>query len=138
MGFFAYDRNEYYDVLRGVRASDRQVSMYGQLAKQDQQIQENLEKYAETYPEYPAHIAASMAIAGVPVEYDAHKEIVQELSNNRIYNEAKIWKELQDKYSYEHTEDNMKMTVWDLFTAGLHQAVLNQEMSNMVFGYLLD
>ena len=119
MGFFAYDRNEYYDVLRGVRASDRQVSMYGQLAKQDQQIQENLEKYAETYPEYPAHIAASMAIAGVPVEYDAHKEIVQELSNNRIYNEAKIWKELQDKYSYEHTEDNMKMTVWDLFTAGL-------------------
>ena len=38
MGFFAYDRNEYYDVLRGVRASDRQVSMYGQLAKQDQQI----------------------------------------------------------------------------------------------------
>ena len=60
-----------------------------------------------------------MAIAGVPVEYDAHKEIVQELSNNRIYNEAKIWKELQDKYSYEHTEDNMKMTVWDLFTVGL-------------------
>ena len=40
MGFFAYDRNEYYDVLRGVRASDRQVSMYGQLAKQDQQIQD--------------------------------------------------------------------------------------------------
>ena len=86
MGFFLYDRNEYYDVLRGINSDDAQVGNYKSAFKQNDQIQKDLETYAETLPELPGGVAASLAIAGVPPEYNANKEIAQEIVNNRVYN----------------------------------------------------
>ena len=119
MGFFLYDRNEYYNVLRGINQDDKQVADYKSLFKESNQVQTDIERYAETLPELPGDVAASLALAGVPPTYAANKEIAQEVTNNRIYNEAQIWQELQQKYQYEHTEDNMKMSIGDLLTGGL-------------------
>ena len=81
MGFFLYDRNEYYDVLRGVNRDDAQVDNYKSIFEQNDQIQKDLETYAETLPELPGDVSASLAMAGVPPSYNAPKQIAQEVVN---------------------------------------------------------
>ena len=119
MGFILYDRNQYYDILRGVNRDDAQVGLYKGAIEQNNLMQQDLQTYAERFPEMPADVIASLSLAGVDPNFQANKVIAQEISNNRIYNEAKIWQELQQQYQYEHTEDNMKMSIGDLLTAGL-------------------
>ena len=120
MGFLLYDRNEYYDVLNSARRQAAQADQYKNLlAPSPEEVIDRLNVYGEKHPELDASTAIGLSILGVPPEYNAVKEINQASSTNRVYNEAKIWKELQNNFQYDHLEDNMKMSIGDLFTAGL-------------------
>ena len=119
MGFILYDRNEYYDILRGANQDSLQSGQYKSALNNNQQITKDIETYAERFPELPADVSAGLAIAGVPPDYAAVKEIAQDISNNKVKATAGLWNELQEKYRYEHTENNMKMSIGDLLTGGL-------------------
>jgi len=118
MGFFTYDRNSYYDYLKGTKRDENQKNQYKPLLE-DTNIEQNLTDLVETFPEIPADMAVPMAMQDINVDYEANKEIAQEVVNTRIYDEVKLWNELQDTFSYESVENNMKMTVWDLVFGGL-------------------
>ena len=119
MAFILNDRNEYYDILRSQTQSDMQSNQFKILSQNNEQILKDVEIFAETLPELPSEVAIGASILGVPPEYQAMKEIAQETATLRIHNEAKLWQELQETYQYEHLEDNMKMSIGDLLTAGL-------------------
>jgi len=110
------DRNEYYDVLNARRQVDLQALQYGSMFKQDPEtILNNLEKYPA---ELDTSTALGMSILGIPPEFQAVAEIAQESKTSKIYNEAKLWKQLQQEFQYDHVEDNMKMSFGDLLTGG--------------------
>ena len=120
MGFLLYDRNEYYDVLNSARRQAAQADQYKNLlAPSPEEVIDRLNVYGEKHPELDAATAVGLSMLGVPPEYEAVKEINQASSTNRVYNEAKIWKELQNTYQYDQLEDNMTMSIGELFTAGL-------------------
>ena len=119
MGFILYDRNEYYDILRGANQDSLQSGQYKSALTDNSQIIKDMEVYAERFPELPADVSAGLAIAGVPPDYAAVKEIAQDITNNKVVATAGLWNELQQKYRYEHTENNMKMSIGDLLTGGL-------------------
>lgn len=119
MAFIFNDRNNYYDILRAHSGQDALVNHYKFMIEQNDQVVKDQEIYAEKFPEIPAAEAAGLSLLGIPPEYNAVKEIAQEISTARIHNEAKLWKEMQEKYRYEHLEDNMKMSIGDLLTGGL-------------------
>ena len=117
MAFILNDRNEYYDILNSRRQLEQQASQYNALLQTNpEQVLENLEKYPT---ELDTGTALGMSILGIPPEYQAVKEIAQSSKTNKLYNEAKLWQELQQKYQYDHVENNMKMTWGDLWTSGL-------------------
>ena len=110
------DRNEYYDVLNARRQVDLQALQYGSMFKQDPEaILNNLEKYPT---ELDTGTALGLSILGIPPEFQAVADIAQESKTNKIYNEAKLWKQLQQEFQYDHVEDNMKMSFGDLLTGG--------------------
>ena len=117
MAFILNDRNEYYDILNSRRQLEQQASQYNALLQTNpEQVLENLEKYPT---ELDTGTALGMSILGIPPEYQAVKEIAQSSRTNKLYNEAKLWQELQQRYQYDHVENNMKMTWGDLWTGGL-------------------
>ena len=68
MGFILYDRNEYYDILRGANQDSLQSGQYKSALNNNQQITRDIETYAERFPELPADVSAGLAIAGVPTD----------------------------------------------------------------------
>ena len=117
MAFILNDRNEYYDILNARKQVELQVSQYNALAQTNpEQVIQNLEKYPT---ELDTGTALGMSVLGIPAEYQAVNEIAQASRSNKLYNEAKLWQELQQRYQYDHVENNMKMTWGDLWTGGL-------------------
>ena len=117
MAFILNDRNEYYDILNSRRQLEQQASQYNALLQTNpEQVLENLEKYPT---ELDTGTALGMSILGIPPEYQAVKEIAQSSRTNKLYNEAKLWQELQQRYQHDHVENNMKMSWGDLWTGGL-------------------
>lgn len=117
MAFILNDRNEYYDILNARKQVELQVSQYNALAQTNpEQVLQNLEKYPT---ELDTGTALGMSVLGIPPEYQAVGEIAQASKSNKLYNEAKLWQELQQRYQYDHVENNMKMTWGDLWTGGL-------------------
>jgi len=111
------DRNEYYDVLNARRQLELQALQYGSVFKENpEQLLNNLEKYPS---ELDTGTALGLGLLGIPPEYQAVAEIAQESKTSKIYNEAKLWKQLQQEFQFDHVEDNMKMSFGDLLTGGL-------------------
>ena len=119
MGFILHDRNEFEELLKARNQTELKATQYSAMFQPDPMVVlENVNKYTNEMPEINTSDAATLSMLNVPTTYQASRDIAQITSSNRIYNEAKLWNELQSEFQYDHLEDNMKMTIWDLATAG--------------------
>ncbi len=120
MGYILHDRNEFEELLAARQQQELKANQYSVAMQPDQMsVLNNMQRYQQELPEVTTGDAATLSILNVSPDYSTAKEIAQITSNNRIYDEAKLWKQMQEEFQYDHLEDNMKMTVWDLVTGGL-------------------
>ena len=120
MGFYLQDRNEFEDLLKANSRFDLKVNqMADMLTTADPlQILENYNKFQQEMPEIGAPDAMSLSQLGVNTNYNASRAIAQASANKRIYDEARLWNQLQEEYGDDSVADNMKMTAADVWTLG--------------------
>jgi hypothetical protein len=95
-----------------------QVNNYKLAFQQNPEIVNNIQQIAEQYPALPTDVVVAMGINNINPNFQAVGEIEDELVKNKIRKEAELWTELYEKYQPENLEQNMKMSIWDLATAG--------------------
>lgn len=114
-----HDRNEFEELLKARRQTELKATQYGLMMPDPDVVLQNVNRYTNEMPEMNTSDALTLSMLDVPPTYNAAREIAQITSSNRIYDEAKLWRQLQEQFQYDHVEDNMKMTWGDLWTAGL-------------------
>ena len=120
MGFYLHDKNEFEDLLKANSRFDLKVNQMSDMLNtaDPMQILENYSKYQQEMPEIGSPDAMSLAQLNVPTNYESSRAIAQASANKRIYDEARLWTELQAEFGDDSIADNMKMTAADVWTLG--------------------
>ena len=114
------DRNVQEDLAKNNRRVQLKVDQHSSMMRGNQQEYLNrIADYESKYSELGWEEIAPLALLNVPPTYDAPKQIAQHKINNRVYDESILFRQMQEEFGYEHLENNMKMHIGDLFTAGL-------------------
>ena len=107
------------DLDKATKVAQNQIKNYKVAFQGQQDIVNNIEKISEQYTALPTDVVVALAVNGVNPDYLSLGEIEDEVVNLKVKKEAELWTDLYEKYQPENMEKNMKMSVGDLFTAGL-------------------